>query len=168
MLTVEEKKFLHKAAIYTMDYLVSRRARKNTSIVIKIQEIPKVKGRVVYRGFTNTTLVDDMKFFEVIVDKRNINKRGLKPSSKFKKLLYTMMHELVHVKQDIKNECFYYADGGVRFKGQKLNREQVESHDDDTYYNLPYEIEAYGREQHLVNRFLKMHKREENERKSGE
>ena len=63
-------------------------------------------------------------------------------------VLQTLAHELVHVKQYLLGELVW-RDAGLLYKGV--------SHDPNTfvdYFDLPYEIEAYGRERGLLVTFL--------------
>jgi len=67
-------------------------------------------------------------------------------------------HEQVHIKQYLSGELFEYAAGGVRYKGQKFDYDPEMN--DEGYYNSPWEIEAYGREQGMYKMFTKMLKEE--------
>ena len=63
-------------------------------------------------------------------------------------ILKTLAHELVHVKQYVLGELTW-RDRGMSWKGVH--------HDPDNlleYFDLPYEIEAYGRERGLLVSFL--------------
>ena len=68
--------------------------------------------------------------------------------------LVALAHELVHVKQYARNEIRDVFRGPTRIKWKK------EYVDDDTthYYDLPWEIEAHGREYGLYWRY-KQHRR---------
>ena len=63
-------------------------------------------------------------------------------------ILETLAHEMIHVKQYIMNET---DDGLTRWKNKKINSEKVD------YWDHPWEIDAYGREQGLLYRFTVMH-----------
>ena len=62
----------------------------------------------------------------------------------------TLMHELVHVKQYAKNEMVHYErDHSVmKWKQSKI------SVDTQDYWDLPWEIEAHGREEGLTQQFM--------------
>lgn len=70
------------------------------------------------------------------------------------KFLHTIMHEMVHVKQYAKGELRYLQDRGnvkpmtFRWKQRRINSKHR------NYYDLPWEIEAHGRELGLVIQFL--------------
>jgi hypothetical protein len=67
-----------------------------------------------------------------------------------RKTLRTLAHEMVHVKQYARGELFdpISKPGHVKWMGSL-----IPMHDDDKYWDLPWEIEAYGREVGLYHRF---------------
>ena len=70
----------------------------------------------------------------------------------FVEILKTLAHEIVHVKQYVMGEL-RWRDAGLLYKG--INHEAMNLMD---YFELPYEIEAYGREKGLLYGFLLMWK----------
>jgi len=70
----------------------------------------------------------------------------------FVEILKTLAHEIVHVKQYVLGEL-RWRDAGLLYKG--INHEAMNLMD---YFELPYEIEAYGREKGLLYGFLLMWK----------
>jgi len=64
------------------------------------------------------------------------------------RVLRTLAHELVHVKQYIRGELTW-RDAGLLWKGVNHNPKNLLH-----YYDLPYEIEAHGREYGLLFGFL--------------
>ena len=66
----------------------------------------------------------------------------------FVEILKTLAHEIVHVKQYVLGEL-KYRDAGLLYKG--INHEAMNLMD---YFELPYEIEAYGREKGLLYGFM--------------
>jgi hypothetical protein len=157
-LTQEEQKLLRRAVSFTMDKLVSRRARKNYSICVRITQLDKKRLK---EGFIAECVYDEKdnwKKFEININ-RSLFTRAKAIIKRLKPVLMALMHELVHVKQYLKNEMGESANGDTKFKG-KLFKAYTES-DEDKYYDSPWEIEAYGRELGLYNRFKTMIKREE-------
>jgi len=75
----------------------------------------------------------------------------------FVEILKTLAHELVHVKQYVMDEL-KWRDAGLLYKGVNHNPENLME-----YFELPYEIEAYGREKGLLYGFLKVWKNIESE-----
>ena len=65
-------------------------------------------------------------------------------------ILKTLAHEIVHVKQYALGEL-KWRDAGLLYKG--VNHEAMSLME---YFELPYEIEAYGREKGLLYGFLKV------------
>ena len=65
------------------------------------------------------------------------------------KILETLAHELVHVKQYIKRELTGTSGVGLYWKGTKFELEDFRD-----YYELPYEVEARGNERGLLIGFL--------------
>ena len=68
----------------------------------------------------------------------------------FVEILKTLAHELVHVKQYVMGELTW-RDAGLLYKGINHDPENLME-----YFELPYEIEAYGREKGLLYGFLKV------------
>ncbi len=75
----------------------------------------------------------------------------------FAEILKTLAHEIVHVKQYALGEL-RWRDAGLLYKG--VNHEAMSLME---YFELPYEIEAYGREKGLLYGFLKVWKNIETE-----
>ena len=75
----------------------------------------------------------------------------------FVEILKTLAHELVHVKQYVMGEL-KWRDVGLLYKG--VNHDVMNLME---YFELPYEIEAYGREKGLLYGFLKVWKNIESE-----
>jgi len=66
------------------------------------------------------------------------------------RVLKVLAHELVHVKQYIEGDLSW-REAGLHWKGVNFNTFNLVD-----YYDLPYEIEAYGREYGLLVGFLVM------------
>jgi len=66
----------------------------------------------------------------------------------FVEILKTLAHELVHVKQYVMGEL-KSRDAGLLYKG--INHGEMTLME---YFELPYEIEAYGREKGLLYGFM--------------
>lgn len=70
-----------------------------------------------------------------------------------KKALLTLAHEMVHVKQYARGELKYlWRAGHDKWNGKIVSR-------DTHYFDKPWEIEAFGRELGLYERYIE-HKRE--------
>ena len=66
----------------------------------------------------------------------------------FVEILKTLAHEIVHVKQYVLGEL-RWRDAGLLYKGINHEPDNLKE-----YFELPYEIEAYGREKGLLYGFL--------------
>lgn len=93
-------------------------------------------------GHGSATFLDDNhnpRSFEIIIDPKN-GKRAQ---------LMTLAHEMVHVKQYVKGELkTLFNQHENRWKGRYIRDDQFH------YFDQPWEIEAFGRELGLYNRYV--------------
>lgn len=123
---------------------------RNDDLEGEVMDLKKYSGWVTYEGILN-----DKKRFTIILNAKRINRNAFKPMFRLKKIMLDLAHELVHVKQYLNNEMFDYADGKSRFRGEVFP--EGKSDLDEVYFNSPWEIEAYGREQGMYKMFKKMY-----------
>ena len=90
----------------------------------------------------------------------------LKHTKNFYDMLQTLAHEMVHIKQQARNELRRYDVPCTR--GGKREREEVvewqgsiwtPAKGEDPYWDAPWEVEAYGREIGLINRFMQSYRK---------
>lgn len=150
-LTKDERKFLRYAIKFTLDYLLPKRQHDRTRINVFIKDIPEDEKQSDEMGTCEFVRDEEGKRTCNIWVHRELIKDSTVNWLKFNDLLYYLFHELVHVKQylsgelkDIDNDQKYVFKGRV-YKNPKDG-------DEDGYYTQPYEVEAYGRQQHLVAR----------------
>ena len=90
--------------------------------------------------------------FKINLDHHRMEKddydRALEDTEWGHRVLKTLAHELVHVKQYIRGELSW-RDAGLLWKGVNHNPKNLLH-----YYELPYEVEAHGREYGLLVGFL--------------
>jgi hypothetical protein len=91
--------------------------------------------------------------FKIILDHHRMEKNEMTGENRtdmewFVEILKTLAHELVHVKQYVLGEL-KSRDAGLVYKG--INHEAMNLME---YFELPYEIEAYGREKGLLYGFM--------------
>ena len=91
--------------------------------------------------------------FKIILDHHRMEKNEMTGETRtdmewFVEILKTLAHELVHVKQYVLGEL-KSRDAGLVYKG--INHEAMNLME---YFELPYEIEAYGREKGLLYGFM--------------
>ena len=103
-------------------------------------------------------IVNGRKQFTITMDLAIFNKRAKTQIKKLRESLKNLGHELVHVKQYLNNELFDYRDGvRTRYK----NTHYINDNSNDwSYWDMPWEVEAYGRMEGLYQMFLKMLKDE--------
>jgi hypothetical protein len=69
-------------------------------------------------------------------------------------LISTFAHEMVHLKQYVKNELYDCTNGvTTKWHGKLLNVK------DEDYFDFPWEIEAYGKEVGLVHKYFRKYKK---------
>lgn len=62
----------------------------------------------------------------------------------------SLAHEFVHVKQHAMNELFYLGNDKIEWKGQGIEKKHLCNME---YWDYPWELEAYGKEEGLTLRF---------------
>ena len=144
---------------YSMSKLIpSKRLRNNLEINIHMRNHPE-SGEAMIDEF------DDRRrprSFRVILDrtKMEFNDSGEERTDAevALEILKTLGHELVHVKQYALGELTTDRYGALRYNGVHYNPQNLLE-----YFDLPYEIEAYGREKGLLVGFLAVWKDIEDE-----
>lgn len=143
-LHADDKRILRQAATFTLNKFMTPSAQRKILVEVELTDNLKGwSGETVYMGND-----DGIKKFEVRVMLKP-NTRAKKPVHRMKDAILTLMHELVHVKQYANCELFDYVDGRTRWKGSVYDNK----YDMESYYNSPWEIEAYGRTEGLWDMF---------------
>ena len=148
-----------KAAIFAMaDYALSelipsKRLRDNLMIDIHMKHHSN-EGEAKLASGTNRYRP---RAFKIILDHHRMEKNEMTGETRtdmewFVEILKTLAHEIVHVKQYVLGEL-KTRDVGLVYKGINHNAMNLIE-----YFELPYEIEAYGREKGLLYGFLLMWK----------
>ena len=92
------------------------------------------------------------RHFDIFLDHHRMEKddygRSLEDTEWGHRVLKVLAHELVHVKQYIMGELSW-RDAGLLWHGKNFDPKNILN-----YYELPYEIEAHGREYGLLVGFL--------------
>jgi hypothetical protein len=144
-----------KAAIFAMaDYALSelipsKRLRDNLMIDIHMKHHSN-EGEAKLANGTNRYRP---RAFKIILDHHRMETNEMTGETRtdmewFVEILKTLAHEIVHVKQYVFGEL-RYRDAGLLYKG--VNHEAMSLME---YFDLPYEIEAYGREKGLLYGFM--------------
>lgn len=157
---------LRRFTYFVLNKFVRKSVIDKTNINIKILSKADLEASGAYPEMRKSIALcsyEDVKngkrTFSLILTASRQNSRAKKPWLRNKALLRDLAHELVHVKQYLNNEMFGYVSGDIRYKGEIFTAQHMS--DEENYYNTPWEIEAYGREQGLYNLFVKILKEEE-------
>ena len=144
-----------KAAIFAMtEYALStlipsKRLRDNLMIDIHLRHHSN-EGEAMLAEGTNRYRP---RAFKIILDHHRMETNEFTGETRtdmewFVEILKTLAHEIVHVKQYVLGEL-RSRDVGLLYKG--INHEAMNLME---YFELPYEIEAYGREKGLLYGFM--------------
>lgn len=141
--TKKQKTELAEATAFFADLLMDPRLVRN--LTIDIEHTPKndVQGECVDEDGTRNP-----RWF-------TINLRGGKDDED---IIQTLAHEMVHVKQHAKNELqsgiMIATRGGLKMTSKWMGEIWKPKRKEDHYYDSPWEIEAYGREVGLFQKWL--------------
>ena len=157
----KDRVLLLKFCRFVLNKFVTNYKQRNSVITIKIVD-PKIlesderktlqeyAAMMYYDG-----VVNEKRSFRLYIKKseyRSVRKSSL---MRIKNIVLCLAHELVHVKQYLNNEMFDYNDDmSVRFKGEI--HKVMSDEENEAYYESPWELEAYGREQGLYKMFKKL------------
>ena len=145
----EFKMALYAMTEFAMARLVeSKRLRNNLSIDVHFRH-HSAEGEAMIDHHTNPYRP---RHFRVVIDHHRLEEdnygRKRDVTEWAHEVLKTLAHELVHVKQYVMGELSMRREGlcyrGVHYDVKTLTE----------YFELPYEIEAYGREKGLLIAFL--------------
>ena len=142
---------LYAMTEFAMSKLVpSKRLRNNVSINVHLKHHSE-GGEAMLEDYANPYRPRD---FKVIIDhhRAEIDDYGRERDATewAHELLKTLAHELVHVKQYITGELMM-RKYGLAWRKSVLTSDSTTY---EEYFELPYEIEAYGREKGLLAMFL--------------
>lgn len=158
--------FLKKYSRFVLNKFVRKSTQNNSRINIKIVSPDDLNDTIdvddlrKYRAWcTYDYVMEGKKYFSIILNAKQLNKKAKKPQVRLKKLLIDLGHELVHIKQYLNNEIFDYKSGDIRYKGSYFDSSYAEN--EELYYDSPWEVEAYGREWGLYVMFCKKLKQEQ-------
>lgn len=154
----KDASLIKKYSRYVLNKFVRRSVLNRSHINIKIIDpndcidAIDTKDLLRYRAWcTYDKIVDGKKYFTVILNIRQVNKKAKNTHIRLKNLLIDLGHELVHVKQYLNGEIFDYKSGDVRYKGSYFDSSYQEN--EESYYDSPWEVEAFGRELGLYRMF---------------
>tara|TARA_Y100000310_G_scaffold312532_1_gene359929 strand:+ start:735 stop:1259 length:525 start_codon:yes stop_codon:yes gene_type:complete len=143
---------LYGMAEYALSRLIpSKRLRDNLTINIHLRHHSN-EGEASLDEETNRYRP---RSFRVILDHHRMEMNLMTGEERtdmewFVEILKTLAHELVHVKQYVMGELTW-RDAGLLYKGIHHDPKLEEE-----YFELPYEVEAYGKEKGLLVGFLRV------------
>ena len=126
--------YVKRAVIFYAEQLMSPRMLENIFIRIKFNKKLDAHG---YASVTEFSPSNKPRQFEIEIH----------PGIGAKEILKTLAHEMVHIKQ--------YAIGDMNVSCTRWKGSRVETPD---YWTEPWEIEAYGTQPGLWNKFVKEEK----------
>jgi hypothetical protein len=138
--TARQRKLIGRAVNFYLDLLMTQRLKDKLYITLHL--VKNLEGREGVCG--DATWEDDNNRPKEFTVRTNwIGKGG------FAMTLETIAHELVHVKQFARGEMKdLLSVQKVSWNGKRYDREET------NYWDLPWEIEAHGRERGLFYRLL--------------
>jgi hypothetical protein len=154
----KDTSMLKKYARFVLNRFVRRSILNKANINIKIiskddcGDICDADDLGKYRAWcTYDKVIDGKKYFTVVLNAKSLSKAKT-PHIRLKNMLIDLGHELVHIKQYLNSEIFDYKSGDVRYKGTYFEASCTQ--DEESYYDSPWEVEAYGRELGLYRMFV--------------
>ena len=143
------KMAMHAMTEFVLSKLgISNRIRNNLNLTIHMGHHEN-EGEAKLAPFANRYRPRD---FKIYLDHHRMEKddygRALEDTEWGHRVLKVLAHELVHVKQYIMGDLTW-RNTGLLWKGINHNPENILD-----YYDLPYEVEAHGREYGLLVAFL--------------
>jgi len=124
--------YVHRAAMFYADHLLTKQMQDYTSIVIKFKKNMDVFGYASVEGYNSRNMPR-----EFLIE--------VNPDIGVPNILETIAHEMVHIKQ--------FAYGHTNDKLSKWHDLKIDS-DDLDYWDHPWEIEAHGMEGGLLTKFV--------------
>ena len=148
-LTPKERKILKMATHFYASRLMTDRLSNTLEINVNVIKDFYVKNKILGEAFPKDDVLGMPSNKQFVINLEWNNKLG-------KRVLQCLAHEMVHVKQYAKGELIFHEKGNM----VTFQREQYHG---DEYWESLWEIEAYGREVGLYQKFrptLKLLKKE--------
>jgi hypothetical protein len=155
----DDVRLVKKYAYFCLSKFVKNSVLRKSIITIKFaaledmktaedkKELQEFQAWLTYDGIVNMK-----KKFTITLYLGTIRDNAVKQMTRYKEVLKNLGHEIVHVKQYLNNEIFDYSDGQTsRYQG---SRHSYTGKADWTYWDSPWEVEAYGRMEGLYQMFL--------------
>lgn len=145
-----DRELLREAAHYTLDYLMTADQRLNSHIHIHVGP-PAIGDERDKASCTMNVNSRGTRCISIWINPNTIRPRCRKLIKRMEETLKGLMHELVHTKQYLTGELVDVSAEYCMWRGERIKEPAPD--DNDGYYSLPSEIDAYGREVGLWDRF---------------
>ena len=140
--TEKNKKLLAEAANFFADILMDPRMIRNITLDIEIVSGLDVEGECI-----DEDGIKNPRWFTINLRKQDINE-----------MIKVLAHEMVHVKQHAKNELssghMIATRGGLKMSSKWMGEIWKPKAKEHHYFDAPWEVEAYGREVGLFQRYV--------------
>lgn len=141
---------------------------KNKKKIAVLKEAAEFFSNILMSKNINLTVDIEVQGYKYDLSGECINEDGTRRSRWFTILLKneplndmvrTLAHEMVHVKQHVRNELgdraiVMHKNGKMTTHTEWKGSAWVPGRNENGYFDAPWEIEAYGREVGLTHRFL--------------
>lgn len=138
----KRKTLLSEAAQFFASQLMDPRMVRNIILDLEVRKNMDVHGECV-----DEDGVKNPRWFTIGLKLQHIDE-----------MIKTLAHEMVHVKQHAKNELvsgvWGITRGGIKMSSKWQGKVWKPKNKEDAYYDSPWEIEAYGREVGLYQKWL--------------
>lgn len=140
--TEKNKKLLAEAANFFADILMDPRMVRNITLDIEIIPGLDVEGECI-----DEDGIKNPRWFTINLRKQTIDD-----------MIKVLAHEMVHVKQHAKNELrtgvVVATRGGLKISSKWMGEVWKPKKKEHHYFDSPWEVEAYGREIGLFQRYV--------------
>jgi hypothetical protein len=138
-----EQAQLEEAARFFAACLMDPRMVRNINLDLEVRKNLDVQGECVDEEGTRNP-----RWFTIGLRKQNLQE-----------MIKTLAHEMVHVKQHAKNELqngiMIPTKGGLRMTSRWMGKIWKPKRNEDHYFDSPWEVDAYGREVGLYQKWIK-------------
>jgi hypothetical protein len=139
-----QRKIIRKAAHFYGSCLISNRLSRNVYVTIKFKK--NLFKKEDFYGVCDALDLNRPRDFDIEID----------ADLTFKQTLSVLAHELVHVKQYVTGQLKdYNTSKKIKWKGNIHFSEHGYGIIDTTYWDAPWEKEAYRLEKTLTRKFMK-------------
>jgi hypothetical protein len=140
----EKTELLERAARFFADQLMDPRMVRNLTIDIERTPENDVQGECIDEDGTRNP-----RWFTI----------NLRDGDEDEDVVQILAHEMVHVKQHAKNQLqggvMVAARGGLQMTSKWMGKIWKPGRKEDPYFDAPWEVEAYGREVGLYQKWVK-------------